>query len=274
MYNASEFGGGRGGATGGNSPGSKGPQGGQKSSRAPIPLRPVTIRMILEAQRVGDGALVVGGQEIGSVTVAGRVIAAEGAAGAGQGTAKSHTYHITDGSGLLTVRHWLDASQDAAAPEPEPAGSLVVATGNVKVFQDKPQLTGNVRLLHDANELTLHLLDSINVYQRFALGDRQIPGSKNKSDGPGATPATAAMGHTAPAAAAPAAGGADGQNLDAALHRVMMAADRAKGVSVAEAHAKVQISMPHVTMQEVKAKFEEMTNTGYYFPTSDGHYSY
>jgi replication factor A2 len=276
MYDAAQFGGGRGGAAGGsaapggNSPGNKNPQ--QKSSRAPIPLRPVTVRQLLEAQRVGDGALVVSQAEIGSVTIAGRVIHSQGADGANTGTARSHTYQITDGTGVITVRHWLDASSTEAS-EPEASGSMVVATGNVKVYQDKPQLTGSVRVLHDANEFTYHLLDSIQVHLRMTQGDKQIPGSKNKSDGPAAAAAAPGMS-AAPATGMPAAAGGDA-SLDAALHRVMMSVgDRGVGISAEDAHTRLRQVMPNVSAAEVKAKLDELSGSGFYFPTSNGKYSY
>jgi replication factor A2 len=161
----SNFGGG-GSNFGGATSSSPSGQGGAK--RQTQPIRPLSIKQLLNAQRVGDGVMVIDGREATQVTVLGRIIDHEGnTSSAGGMTAKHHGYKISDGTGIVVVRQWLDADRDQ---EILPVGHYVRASGSVKIWQDKPVITGTVRNASDANELTFHLLDAVLTHLRITRG--------------------------------------------------------------------------------------------------------
>lgn len=182
MYSASGFagrggmGGGRGGGMGGGNnftqgggnfgqqPGGSSPGGAAK--RQVQPIRPMTIKQLINAQRVGDGVMIVDGKETSQASVLGRVVEHEGNA-ANAATAKHHGYKISDGSGIMVVRQWLDADK---SQELLPVGSYVRSSGTVKVWQDKPVITGTVRLVSDCNEFTFHMLEVVLTHQRITRG--------------------------------------------------------------------------------------------------------
>lgn len=235
-----------------NSPQQKGAA---RGGRAPLPLRPVTIRMLLNAQRVGEGgSLLVSGREVGVVCVGGRVLEAQ--ASTDTATARSHTYKISDGTGIIQVRHWLD--QSATDTATEEVGSYLFATGNVKVFQDKPVLTGGVRPIADLTELTFHLLDCVNVHLRLTRGARAAPA-------------------TAQPAAAASAGSATAQgdtSLDALIQRAMMQCDRQTGLSAAEVHSKVNMWDATLTQKSVADRLVQLVDEGFFFNVGAGKYSF
>lgn len=207
-YSAQGFAGrgGGGGASGGTQGSPQKPGGATAPRSAQIPLRPLTIKMILDAQRIGDGAMIVDGRDVGQVSLVARIVDVDAATG-GAATAKSHAYRVTDGTGVLSVRHWLDTSKDPESQKPHPRNHYVFAVGMVKVFQDKPILTGTVRLVADCNEITYHFLDVISTHLRLTQGEvkanslgvaagSSAPTSARSSGGPGLVgpgPSTAAL---------------------------------------------------------------------------------
>ncbi|KAG8348310.1 OB fold nucleic acid binding domain [Trypanosoma vivax] len=137
------------------------------------PIRPVTIKQLLEAQRVGDGVTVIDEREVTQATVVGRVVGYEdggSAVGGGALTAKHHGYRITDGTGFVVVRQWMDSDQQE---EPLPLQCYVRAAGTVKMWQNAPIVTGTVRLVSDNNELNYHFLDVILTHLRLTRGDKK-----------------------------------------------------------------------------------------------------
>ncbi|CCD13058.1 unnamed protein product [Trypanosoma congolense IL3000] len=186
--NAGGFFGGGGGAGAGaavggsataNSGGTTGPNASQPQRRM-HPIRPVTIKQLLGAQRVGEGVTVIDGREVTQATVVGRVIGYEddGSSGnfaaGGALTAKHHGYRITDGTGIVVVRQWMDAGQQ---DEPLPQQCYVRAAGTVKMWQNAPIVTGTVRLVSDCNELNYHFLDVILTHLRLTRGERRSTGN-------------------------------------------------------------------------------------------------
>lgn len=157
--------------TSGSGGGGGNQQGGGQQRRM-NPIRPVTIKQLLEAQSVGQGAMVIDGREVTQATVVGRVVAYESAnLGAGQAlTAKHHGYRITDNTGMVTVRQWVDTD---TAQEPLPLNSHVRASGSVKVWQDAPVVTGTVVAMADSNEMNFHMLDAVLTHLRLAQGDKR-----------------------------------------------------------------------------------------------------
>jgi hypothetical protein len=147
-----------GGGAGAGAPGGKG--------GAPTrPLRPATIHQVHSAQHVGDGALVIDGRECGQVTLVGRILSID--TNQDTGAARSFSYKISDGSGLITVRHWLIGGEGEQALD---AGTTVRATGTVSHWQNQPILTGTVRPLISGDEITYHLLECILTHNRITKG--------------------------------------------------------------------------------------------------------
>lgn len=155
--------------------------GGQSSnaggSRRTHPIRPLTVKQLLEAQRVGEGVTVIDGREVTQATIAGRIIEYENPSANAAMTARHHGYKVSDGTGVLLVRQWMDPDQ---TEELLPLHSYVRASGTVKVWQDKPIVTGGVRLISDCNELTFHFLDALLTHLRITQGNRQPRDLSNK----------------------------------------------------------------------------------------------
>lgn len=169
--------------------GGGGTQGGAK--RVSQPIRPVTIKQVLQASHVGDGAIVVDGREASQVTVVGRIVALENPhAVSGALTAKHFGYYVSDGTGTLLVRQWLDQQDTGAVPLP--VQTVVRASGTLKIWNELPLVTGSVRMVADSNEITFHLLDSILTHLRITKGP--IPSSKSAPAGNPYAAAAAATG--------------------------------------------------------------------------------
>lgn len=126
-------------------------------------LRPVTMKQLNVAQRVGDGAIIVDGREVGQITVVGRIVQVD--AQAIPGVAKMFTCLLSDGTGSVLCKKWLDAAE-AADPEWR-AGNFLRVYGSVKMHEDRPQVTGQFRVVSDHNELTYHLLEAVHVHLRL-----------------------------------------------------------------------------------------------------------
>jgi replication factor A2 len=150
---------------------------GQQPQRRQHPIRPLTIKQMLEAQSVGGGVMVVDGREVTQATVVGRVVGYESAnmaAGGGAITAKHFGYRITDNTGMLVVRQWIDADH---AQEPIPLNTHVRASGTVNVWQQSPIVTGTVVAMADSNEMNYHMLDAILTHFRLTQGNKRASGS-------------------------------------------------------------------------------------------------
>lgn len=267
-------GGARGGAGGGGG-------GGAGPRRAGNPMRPMTIRQILDATRVGDGALIIDGREIGQVAVVGKVMSVEkpSATAASSGTGQFFTYKISDGSGVLTVKHWIDPAAAAAehlpegipppAPAPETMGLVVRCTGNVKFWQEQPQLSGAVREVKDHNEMTLHFLDAIHTHLRLTQGEREGPGGLAATPNKVVATPPGGAGPTAPAAKAmmPMTGGA-AVDLESLISRIMMRSDRSRGVSPAELHTQLLAQGCAVSLGQVQGEVKRLVEAAVYYTTS------
>lgn len=221
------------------------------------PLRPMTVKMLLGAQRVGDGTLYVDNVEAGQVTVVGRIIAHEANQGTGGSAAKSVTYRISDGSGAILVRHWLDASVPVAEEEIVPVGEYIRACGTVKIWQDKPTLTGVARTIADYNEVIFHFLDTITAHLRVKGGPRDLP-----------SPATSyATQHTATAAVPTAT---TRLSVEDAIKRAVTNADKAKGATLEEIQ---QFAQHHGhSASATRTALKALVDGGTLYSTDDVHY--
>nr|Q23697.1 RecName: Full=Replication protein A 28 kDa subunit; Short=RP-A p28; AltName: Full=Replication factor A protein 2; Short=RF-A protein 2 [Crithidia fasciculata]CAA80683.1 28 kilodalton subunit of replication protein A [Crithidia fasciculata] len=149
----------------------------QQQQRRQHPIRPLTIKQMLEAQSVGGGVMVVDGREVTQATVVGRVVGYENAnmaSGGGAITAKHFGYRITDNTGMIVVRQWIDADR---AQEPIPLNTHVRASGTVNVWQQSPIVTGTVVSMADSNEMNYHMLDAILTHLRLTQGNKRAAGN-------------------------------------------------------------------------------------------------
>ncbi|AIN96755.1 replication Factor A 28 kDa subunit, putative [Leishmania panamensis] len=147
--------------------------GSQQPQRRMHPIRPLTIKQMLEAQSVGGGVMVVDGREVTQAIVVGRVVGYENAnmaSGGGAITAKHFGYRITDNTGMLVVRQWIDADR---VQEPIPLNAHVRASGTVNVWQQTPIVTGTVVSMADSNEMNYHMLDAILTHFRLTQGNKR-----------------------------------------------------------------------------------------------------
>lgn len=144
----------------------------QPAARRINPIRPLTIKQILQAQNSAESALVVDGRELTQATVVGRIVSYESAnMGVGGAlTAKHFGYRITDNTGMIVVRQWIEAE---SPEEPIPIGSHVRAAGTVKMWQASPVVTGTVVAMADTNELNYHMLDAILTHLRLTQGNKR-----------------------------------------------------------------------------------------------------
>lgn len=240
------------------------------------PLRPMTIKMLLEATRVGDGAMVVDGREVGQVSVVGRVVEHETGAQSTT-TAKSHGYRITDGTGIMTVRHWLD-NNSTEEEHMLPVGTYMRACGNVRTWQDKPMLTGSVRFMNDNNEMLYHFLDVILTHLRLTQGPKSAPAARTApSSEQGIKSAGMGGGSAQPSAAAVAPRGPQGEidpvSLENAVRRALMQGKRsAAGVNFDDICSAV--ANHGYTAMDVKSTLRRMMDEGNIYSTDDVHYNF
>ncbi|CAM42047.1 putative replication Factor A 28 kDa subunit [Leishmania braziliensis MHOM/BR/75/M2904] len=92
------------------------------------------------------------------------------ASGGGAITAKHFGYRITDNTGMLVVRQWIDADR---VQEPIPLNAHVRASGTVNVWQQTPIVTGTVVSMADSNEMNYHMLDAILTHFRLTQGNKR-----------------------------------------------------------------------------------------------------
>ncbi|CCW65483.1 unnamed protein product [Phytomonas sp. EM1] len=144
----------------------------QQQQQRVNPIRPLTIKQLLDAQSVGQGVLVVDGREATQAIIIGRIIGYENANATSVKalTAKHYGYYITDNTGKILVRQWVDAE---STEDPLPLHTHVRASGSVKVWQDAPVVTGSVVGIADSNEMNFHLLDAILTHLRLVKGEKR-----------------------------------------------------------------------------------------------------
>lgn len=231
---------------------------------APAALRICTVKSILEANRVGDGVLVVDGRELGHVCVAGRILEREvgtnASTGAAATTAKHYSYTISDGTGVISIRHWVD--QAAGDNETLEIGSFLRASGTVKIWQNAPVITGHVRQIVDTNELTVHLLDALRTHLRITRGAKTT----------GQTPAlNAPLTPNSVNVSAQPVGPQDKVSIFVAIERAIKQSGSPRGLNVDE--VTTAISRFGFNTLDVRAALRQMVNEGKCYTTGDGRYS-
>jgi len=205
-------------------------------------LRPVTMKMLYDAQRVGDGAVIIDGREVGQVTVVGRIVSVEPLGMAG--VAKMFTCVASDGTGSVTCKKWLDAGE---APGPEwKVGGFVRVFGSVKMHDDRPQVTGQFKDVVDHNELTYHLLEAVHVHLRLTKP----------------APARPLQGAASAAGASRVSSGPIPPTLQAAILHVVrnMGLNTKNGLTAYDVHKHLG---GRFTLEEVKEETRNMLNDGH-----------
>ena len=235
------------------------------AKRATQPIRPVTIKQVLNASHVGDGVIVIDGREASQVTVVGRVISLENANGSSGGlTAKHFGYYISDGTGTLLVRQWLD-QQDHGAAVPLQLQTVVRASGTLKIWNELPLVTGSVRLVADSNEITFHLLDSILTHLRITKGP--IP-----SSGVSSKPQTQGNPYAAAAQSAATVGSGEGGKL--LVSDVITTAVRSQGGTLGLTMQQIAdyASRHGFSLQDVRLAMKDMSTHGNIYQSDADHY--
>ena len=236
------------------------------AKRVMHPIRSVTIKQLLTANRVGDGVTVIDGREATQVTVCGRIIEWEnGAASAATSlTAKHQGYRISDGTGMLVVRQW---AEQGVVQETIPIGQIVRCSGSVKVWMDKPTVTGTVRVVVDCNEFTYHLLECMLTHLRITQGNK---GSSNKRSASAVAavsnnPNTVGQMNVVP--------GGEGKILctEAVLRSIRNSGRKDLGLSVDEiANAVTRYGF---TISDVRSAIRSLSNEGKVFLCGDNRYA-
>jgi len=137
-------------------------------------LIPITIRMILDAT---TGSVLADGREPHQIKLVGAVREVTP-----QST--SNVYSIEDGTGLIEVKEWVDATSDnsTVAKMREEASQehvYVRIVGKMSDYDGKKQVVAySVRKVSSGNEFTHHMLEVVHSAEKFKKGS-QIGGAPN-----------------------------------------------------------------------------------------------
>ncbi|KNH01394.1 replication Factor A 28 kDa subunit [Perkinsela sp. CCAP 1560/4] len=143
-----------------------------QGSKGNFALRALTIKQIVDSQRVGDGVMVVDGREVGQVTVVGRIIGFPDGPHV-QGIAKMFPCTISDDTGVITCKKWIDAG-DSFDPN-WVIGTYIRVFGAAKMYNEQPQITGQFRTVFDSNEIIYHHLECVLLHLRLTRPPPQRP---------------------------------------------------------------------------------------------------
>lgn len=174
-------------------------------------LIPVTIRMIIDA----TGSVLADGREPHQIKLVGAVREV-----ASQST--SNVYSIEDGTGLIEVKEWVDATNDnstVARMREEASQDTVYVriVGKMNDYDGKKQVVAySVRKISSGNKLTHHLLEVVHSAEKFKKGT-QIVGAPNLMRGAGNMMQGAGNGYGGQGSAptpVQSMGGGGGDNLE------------------------------------------------------------
>ena len=141
-------------------------------SKGNFALRPMTIKQLVDSQRVGDGVMVVDGREVGQVTIVGRITGFPDGPHV-PGIARMFSCTLTDDTGVITCKKWIDAGD-----EPDKSwevGTFLRVHGAAKMYNDQPQITGQFRSVIDSNEIIYHHLECVLLHLRLTRPVPQRP---------------------------------------------------------------------------------------------------
>jgi replication factor A2 len=123
-------------------------------------ILPVTIKQITDAAATDD-AIKIDDRDVNQVVIMGAVLSMES-------QALANNYTVDDGTGTIEVRWWTDAEQGDMHADKRSAISemtYVRVVGKIRNFQSQKQVVAfDVRPVTDFNEITYHLINSIQVH--------------------------------------------------------------------------------------------------------------
>lgn len=184
--------------------------GGGSGVRRENPITPLTCKQISKAEQLPSGMINIDGREMHMVTIVGQVV---------EKVDQSSVIllRVDDGTGVVDVRKWVDAADDAmdggggGNGGSSDQGDAAISVGMyVRVYGDLRTYQGNlivistrILLIQDYNEITYNLLLSITAHLNNTRGP--IPQLTVAADGTaaiGTAAAAVAMGGGAAAAVA------------------------------------------------------------------------
>ncbi|RKO99044.1 hypothetical protein CXG81DRAFT_7924, partial [Caulochytrium protostelioides] len=167
-------------------------------------LRSVTIKQILHAQTDEASRLLIDGQEVKNICIVGRVEVMRASA--------SHTFFsVTDGTGTIEVRRWLQQNQAGAAAsdafgdgygdgfdaeaggaasgtavETIATGMYVSIVGTLRESEGRKNMTTNlIKPVTQMDQLTFHFLQAVLEHQIARKGLPALRGAKATDAGAG-----------------------------------------------------------------------------------------
>ncbi|KAI9342169.1 hypothetical protein BD770DRAFT_398814 [Pilaira anomala] len=128
-------------------------------------LRPLTVKQIKNCEIPQDQTFKVDGSDVTQTTFVGVIRGI-------QELATNYVYTIEDGTGAIEVRKWVE--QNETAEEADARRAITVDTyvrvnGRINSFSNRVTIVCHtLRPITDFNEITYHLLDTIETHLRFA----------------------------------------------------------------------------------------------------------
>ena len=132
-------------------------------------LIPVTIRMISNTQKNGEGNLTLtDGRELHQVKIVGAVRSFEE-------TSTKVIYLVEDGTGLVEINKWIDENDSAGAAEMRQQACqehiYVRVIGQVKEYDNKKSIVAySICKLSTCNEMTYHMLETVHSAEKYKKG--------------------------------------------------------------------------------------------------------
>jgi hypothetical protein len=131
-------------------------------------ITPVTIKQILEAEKISDTEFSISNREVKDVCLIGAIHKIT------PGT-NTLTYYVEDGTGALDVKEWFGNSDDNETIERKNSrviGSYIRVVGMIKDFNEKKSVfTFNpVQIITNYNDITHHFLKTIVAYLHNTRG--------------------------------------------------------------------------------------------------------
>jgi len=229
-------------------------------------LIPVTIRMILDST---TGSVLADGREPHQIKLVGAVREV-----VSQST--SNVYSLEDGTGLIEVKEWVDATNDNStiAKMREEASQEHVylrIIGKMSDYDGKKQVVAySVRKVSSGNELTHHFLDVVHSAEKFKKGT-QIVGAPNLMGSSGNMMQGVSNGYGGQSAAptpVQSMGGGGGDNLEANILNFIRSHtdDGGQGANINEyIRQNGGVSMEG----QIRQKFTYLATEGLIYSTTD-----
>ncbi|CAI2168173.1 5544_t:CDS:2, partial [Funneliformis geosporum] len=152
----------------------------QGSDRRNNNLRPVTIKQLHNATPINDSTMSLDGLELRVIKIVGVVI---------HKTPRPQgiDYMVDDGTGLIDVKVWHDASDETSVNQKIDIAINTYAKffGNYRVFSSKKHFAAHiVRPIEDHNEISYHIADVIysHLYLKKGSNNSSVSNSVNNNE--------------------------------------------------------------------------------------------